>query len=208
MTTGEAAMENESPNFDPGASDPRKIWQNQPKEISTVTLKMIRMKVQDLRTKTRQQLWGSWAGPLVAGFFAAYGIKLVHGVFPVLEAAFLFAIAWSLAGVYFLNRGMRSEAMPGDAALSTGLEYYRQEIERQRALYGRALLWSLGPIVLALAAFILFSVIVVGVKKFPNGMPFLILVAVWFGAIFVMRLQARRELQREIDDLKDIESQV
>jgi hypothetical protein len=196
-------MENDS-----SEDDPRKIWQNQPKEISTVTLKMIRMKVQDLHTKTRRVLWGLWAGPLVVGFFSAYGIKLVHGVFPVLEVAFAVAIAWSLAGMYFLSRGMRSEAMPGDAALSTGLEFYRREIERQRALHGRILLWSFGPIVLALAAFILFSVIVVGGKIYPNGMPFLILVAVWFGAYFFMRMQGRRELQREIDDLNDIESQV
>ena len=193
---------------DSSQNDPRKIWQNQPKETSTVTLKMIRMKVRDLRTKTRGQLWRSWAGPLVVGFFAAFGIKTANGSFPILEVAFVFAIAWSLAGVYFLNRGMRSEAMPGDAALSTGLESYRREIERHRALYGRQLLWSLGPIVLALAAFITLAVMVAGVKIFPNGMPFLILVAVWFGAYFFIRMRERRELQREIDDLKDIESQV
>jgi hypothetical protein len=46
--------------------DPKKIWQDQPKETSTVTLKMIRMKVRDLRTKTRRQLWGIWGGPLAA----------------------------------------------------------------------------------------------------------------------------------------------
>ena len=186
-------------------NDPRKIWQDQPKEPSTVTLKMIRMKVQDLQKKTRRQLWGSWAGPLAVGGLSAYGIRLVHGVFPVLEAAFVFAIVWSLAGVYFLNRGMWSAAMPGDAALSTGLEFYRREIERQRAVYGRVLLWSFGPIVLALAAFILFSVIVAGAKIFPNGMPFLILVVVWFVAGFVIRMRERRNLQREFDDLNEIE---
>jgi hypothetical protein len=196
-------MENDS-----SENDPRKIWQDQPKEISTVTLKMIRMKVQDLHAKTRRNMLGIWAGPLVVGFFSAYGIKLVHGVFPVLEVAFVVAIVWSLAGVYFFSRGMWSAAMPGDAALSTGLEFYRREIERQRALHGRGLLWSFGPIVLALGAFILLGVIVAGVKIFPNGMPFLILVAVWFVAVFVIRMEGRRELQREIDDLKDIESQV
>jgi hypothetical protein len=196
-------MENDS-----SVNDPRKIWQNQPKEISTVTLKMIRMKVQDLRSKTRQGLWGIWAGPLVVGFFAAYGIKLAHGVFPVLEAVFVVAIVWSLTGLYFLNRGMRSAAMPGDAALSTGLEFYRREIERLRTLYGRGLLWSFGPIVLAMGTFILFGMIVVGAKIYPNGIPFLILVALWCVAVFVLRMRARRELQREIDDLKDIESQI
>jgi hypothetical protein len=199
----EAAVENDS-----SENDPRKIWQDQPKEISTVTLKMIRMKVHDLHRKTRRNLWGIWAGPLAVGFLAAFGIKTANGLFPILEAAFAFAIAWSLAGVYFFNRGMRSEAMPGDAALSTGLEFYRREIERHRALFGRILLWQFGPIVLALAAFILLAVIIVGGKIFPNGMPFLILVAIWIGAYFVIRRAAWRDLQREIDDLKDIESQI
>ena len=201
-------MENDS-----SENDPRKIWQNQPKEISTVTLKMIRMKVQDLQTKTRRNWWGIWAGPLAVGGFSAYGIKLVHGahgVFLVLEAAFVFAIAWSLVGVYFFNRGMRSEAMPGDAALSTGLEVYRRELERHRALYGRLLLWSFGPIALALATFILFLVTVSGGKigELAKGMPFFILISIWTGAYFVIRRANWRELQREIDDLKDIESQL
>lgn len=170
-----------------------------------MTLLLIRQKVRELHAKTRRSMLANWAGPLAVGGFAAYGIKLVHGLFPALEVAFVFAIAWSLAGVYFLNRGMWSEAMPGDAALSTGLEFYRQEIERQRALYGRVLLWSFGPIVLALAAFILFLVFVSGGRIFPNGMPFLILIVVWIGAYFVIRMRARRELQREIDELNEIE---
>jgi hypothetical protein len=187
-------------------NDPRRIWQDQPKEPSTVTLKMIRMKVQDLHSKTRRQLWGSWAGPLAVGAFSAFGMKQVHGVFPVLEAAFVFATVWSLAGVYFLSRGMWSRPMPGDAALSTGLEFYRREIERQRAFYGRVLLWSFGPIVLALAAFILFGVIVTRGKMAP-ALPFLILVGVWMFGYFFMRTRERRELQREIDDLNDIEQE-
>ena len=179
-----------------------------------MTLKMIRMKVHDLHAKTRRQLWGSWAGPLAVGGFAGFGIKLVHGVFPVLEAPFVFTIVWSLAGVYFLNRGMWSAAMPGDAALSTGLEFYRREIERQRAIYGRVLLWSFGPIVLALATFILFLVMVAREKIAPGGpflilpgMPFLILIVVWMFGYFFMRTRERRELQREIDNLNDIEQE-
>jgi hypothetical protein len=198
-------MENDS-----SANDPRKIWQNQPKETSTVTLKLIRMKVQDLHAKSRRNMLGIWAGPLAVGGLSAYGIKLVHGSFPVLEVAFVVAIVWSLAGVYFFNRGMRSTAMPGDAALSTGLEFYRRELERHRALYGRLLLWSFAPIALSLAAFILFLVMVSRGKmgELAKGMPFFILIAIWIGAYFVIRRANWRELQREIDDLKDIESQI
>ncbi len=172
-----------------------------------MTLKLIRRRVEHLHSQTRQKLWAIWAGPLAVGGFSVYGIKLVHGVFPILEAAFAFAIVWSLAGVYFLSRGMRLAPMPGDAALSTGLEFYRREIERQRTFYGRALLWSFGPIILALATFILFLVLVSRGKIAP-GMPFLILVVLWLAGYFFFRMREQRDLQREIDELKDIESQI
>lgn len=168
-----------------------------------MTLEKIRQKVQELHAKTRRKLLGSLAAPLCVGAFSAYGIKLVHGFAPVVALVFGFAIVWSLSGVYFLNRGMWSAAMPGDAALSTGIEFYRREVERQRAIYGRVLLWSFGPILLALAMFILFLAMVSGI--FPKGMPFLTLIVVWIAAAFVMRMRERRELQREIDELNDIE---
>lgn len=190
------------------SSDPRKIWQNQPTEPSPMTLKLIRMKVRDLRAKTRRRLWGSWVGPLVVGAFSAYGIKLIHSVSPLLDVAFVVPIVWSLAGAYFINRGLWFAAMPGDAALSTGLEFYRREIERRRALDGRVLLWSFGPIILAMAAFILFLVIVTRGRIFPNGLPFVILVAVWIAAYLIVRMREQRDLQREIEELKDIEGQL
>jgi preprotein translocase subunit YajC len=39
----------------------------------------------------------------------------------------------------------------------------------------------------------------------PNGLPFLILMVVWIVSWFLIRLREQRELQREIDELKDIE---
>jgi lipopolysaccharide export LptBFGC system permease protein LptF len=39
----------------------------------------------------------------------------------------------------------------------------------------------------------------------PNGLPFLIVLVVWIVSFFVIRLREQRELQREIDELKDIE---
>jgi hypothetical protein len=196
-------MENDS-----SANDPRKIWQDQPKEPSAMTLEKIRQKVSELHAKTRRKMLGSLAGPLCVGLFSAYGINLAYRLAPVLAPVFVFAIVWSLVGTYFLNRGMWPAAMPGDAALSTGIEYYRREVERQRAIYGRTLLWSVGPILLAIAMFILFLMIVGHGRIFPKALPFLLLILVWIGSYFVIRTRERRELQREIDDLKDIESQL
>jgi len=186
-------------------NDPRAIWQNQSTEPSVMTLEKIRQKVRELHAKTRRQLLGNLAVLLFVIAFYSFGIRQ----FPMLQPLLLFAIAWSLAGLYFLNRGMWFEAMPGDAALSTGLEFYRREIERRRCLFRRVLLWSFGPVLLAIATFLL-AIATIGVRGggiFPNAIPFMVLVVIWIAVYFVIRMREQRELQREIDELNDIEAE-
>ena len=120
-----------------------------------MTLKLIQQRSRDLRAKTRRKLLGTLAGPLAAGLFCAFGMKVFAPLREVLQLLFASACAWSLAGLYFLNRGMWSAVMPGDAGLDTGLDFCRREIERQRDLVRRLLLWSFGPIMLAIGTFIL-----------------------------------------------------
>jgi hypothetical protein len=187
-------------------NDIKSIWQNQPMGASTMTIKLIRAKARDLQAKTRRQLLGTLAGPLVAGFFYGFGITQFPSLAHLLHPLFAFALVWSLAGLYFLNRGMWSAAMPGDAGFSSGLEFCRSELERRRNLLRRLLLWSLAPILWAIGTFIL-ALGLIGKQKglFPNGLPFLFLLVAWIFAYFVMRVREQRELQREIDELNDLE---
>ena len=99
--------------------------------------------------------------------------------------------------------------MPGDAGLSTGLEFCRRELQRQRDLLRRLLLWSFGPVMLTIGTFILALAMVSTKQKglLPNGIPFLILIVVWIFAYFNIRWRQQRELQREIDELNDIEKE-
>jgi hypothetical protein len=191
---------------DSSGNDPKTIWQNQSTEPSAMTLLLIRSKVRELHARTRRELLGSLAGPIAVGAFYGFAVKEFHGFAPVLQLLFAFAIVWSLAGLYFLNRGMWSRAMPGDAALSTGLEFYRRELERRQNLFRRVLMWSFGPILVAIAAFILILAMVAGARVFPNGLPFLVLVVIWIAAYFSIRMRGQRELQREIDELSEIEA--
>jgi hypothetical protein len=191
---------------DSSGNDPRKIWQNQPTEPSAMTLLLIRSKVRELRARTQRELLGSLAGPIAVGAFYGFATKEFSGFSPLLQLVFASAIVWSLAGLYFLNRGMWSRAMPGDAALTTGLEFYRRELERRQSLFSRVLLWSFGPILLAIATFILILAMVSGAKVFPNGLPFLVLVVIWIAAYFGIRMRGQRELQRQIDELNEIEA--
>lgn len=170
-----------------------------------MTLEKIRQKARELHAKTRRQLFGTLAMPLVVGFFYAFGIKQFPQMQRVLQPLFAFALVWSLAGLYFLNRGKWSEAMPGDAGFSAGLEFCRREIERRRDYFRRVLLWSLGPMLLAIGTFLIALAMIAGRQIFPNAMPFMTLVVVWMAAYFVIRVRQQRELQREIDELNAIE---
>ncbi len=188
---------------------PKNIWLNQPTEKPTMTLRLIQQRSRDLRTRTRKKLLGTLAAPLAAGLFYAFGMREFASLRQVLQPLFGFAVAWSLVGLFFLNRRMWYAVMPADAGLSSGLEFCRGEIERQRDLLGRVLLWSFGPVLLAISTFIL-ALAMAGTKDrgiFPNGIPFLILVVVWIVAYFVIRLQEQRALQRELDELNEVQSE-
>lgn len=195
---------------DSSGNDPRTIWQNQRTEPSTMTLEKIRQKTKELHAKTRQKLLGGMAVTLVVVGISGYGIASADVA--VVRAVFAFAIAWSLAGQYFFNRGLWSAALPEDAALRAGIESYRREVERRRQHFGRVLLWSFAPVVLAIATLIVliasFGMRNRGMafeRTLLNMIPFLTLVVAWIVGVFVIRMRERRELQREIDELNDIE---
>jgi hypothetical protein len=195
-------MQNDSPE-----DDVRTIWLNQPTEAPTMISKLIEQRSRELRIKTRRKLIGTVAGPLAAGIFYAYSMKAFPALRQMLQLPFALSLAWGLAGLYFLNRGMWSSAMPGGLGHGTGLEVCRLEIERQRDLVRRFLVWSFGPVILAVATFVS-ALALISTKErgiFPNGLPFLILVVVWIVSWFVIRLREQRELQRGIDELNDIE---
>jgi MFS family permease len=195
-------MQNDSPE-----NSVKTIWLNQPTEKPTMISKLIEQRSRELRTRTRRGLMGTVTAPLAAGIFYALSMKAFPALRQVLQPPFLFAVAWGLAGVYFLNRGRWSAAMPGDRGLKTGLEACRLEIERQRDLQRRVLVWSFGPIMLTVATFILALALISprGRGIFPNGLPLLIVLVVWIVLFFVLRSREQRKLQREIDELKEIE---
>lgn len=184
--------------------DAKTIWQSQPTETSTMNLILIRQKARELHAKTRRTLLGTLVAPLVVAFFYAFFIRQFPQLRQLLHSLFAFALAWSLAGLYFLNRAGRPDAMPGDAGFSTGVEFCRRELERQRDISRRLLLWSFGPIVLAFGTIILATAMVAG-TSFPKAIPFMTLVVIWIASYFFIRARQQRELQREIDELRDVE---
>jgi FtsH-binding integral membrane protein len=195
-------MQNDSPE-----NRVRTIWLNQPTEKPTMISKLIEQRLRKLRAESRRGLIGTVAGPLGAGFLYAYSMKAFPALRQVLQPSFAIAVAWGLAGVYFLNRGVWSAVMPGDLGPNTGLEACRLEVERQRDRVRRSLVWLFGPVMLAAATFIL-ALALVSTRKldiFSKGLPFLLVMVVWIVSWFVIRSREQRALQREIGELKALE---
>jgi MFS family permease len=183
--------------------DPKAIWQEQQTETSTMSLILIRQKARQLRSRKRRQALGTVVAPIVVAFFYGVCIKQFPHIHPLLHAVFVLSLVWSVAGVYLLSRAISSEVMPGDAGFTTGLEFCRREMERQLSYLGGALLWSFGPIVLAMA--MLVATLAARASVFPRGIPLITLALVWIAAYLVIRARQQRDLERELDELIKME---
>jgi type II secretory pathway component PulM len=184
-------------------NDPKQIWQNQPREMSGKTLeKMIQRRARELNAKTRGELITMVALLLLTVAFSVFGIVKAHG--PIQRIAFAATIVWALASLYAVNRGMWSRMLPGDAGVTTGLQFYRRELAQRRSLLGRSWGWTLGPLLLPIATF--FAPLV-SREQLPKILPFVSLLVVWIVAFFLIRVHTRKGLQCEIDELDEIEKE-
>jgi Na+/melibiose symporter-like transporter len=193
-------MPDDSPN-----DSPQNIWQNQPVEAATMTLEMIRQKARQHRSKTRRELFASIAVVLIVVATSVFGI--LHGSVG-LRLVFSIAILWVLSGQIFLHRGMWQPGLPADATLSTGLEFYRRELKRQQDLIRRILRWTFGPVILSVGTLIVVLIEMARGWSKPISaiIPFTTLFVIWIILFFVLRSRNRRKIQREIEQLRNVET--
>jgi hypothetical protein len=192
---------------DPRSDNLKTIWQDQPTEAPTMTLEMIRLKANEYRSKTRRALFGSISTVAIVVVLSVFGI--LHTSNLGSRLVFAVAIAWALAGQCFLHRGMWSESLPVDATFSTGLEFYRRELERQQDIVRRILEWTFGPVVLSICTLILtfFEITKGGNLRMRaiSVLPFAILFVAWIILFFVFRSRRQKKLRLEIDELSEVE---
>lgn len=196
--------------INPSGNDPKSIWQNQSAETSKVTILLIRQRARNLHAATRRELVASAILHLIAFGCCVAGVALGHG--PWVRIGFAVGIVYTLAGAMIVQRGMWTGPMPGDAGFSNGIEFCRKELARNGAIFSRMLLWVVGPVLFPVAAYLgaaigaaLHANPKAGPKVLMNLMPFLVLMALWFVGFFFLRMRQRKGLQREIDDLNEVE---
>jgi hypothetical protein len=186
--------------------NPKTVWQTQPTETSRMNLMFIQQKARELHVKTRRQLLGTLTVPVVVAFFYVFCVKQFPHLREMLHVLFALALGWSTAGLFFLNQGKWRGVMPGDSGFSTGLEFCRRELEQRRDYFRRDLLWTFGPVLLAIATFVMALVLTAGTTVIFRAMPFMLVVIVWIAGYFLIRVRQRREIRRELDELSEIEN--
>lgn len=185
---------------------PQSIWKNQPTPPRAMTLEKIRETAKSLHAKTRRELCANAAMVLLVIAISVTGAMRTNSI--GLRIAFALAVVWSLMGQYFLHRGMWTRAFPADAALRTGLEFYRRELQLRSYLLRRVLQWSFGPVVLCICAFI---AELAGIAM-PRGwlarmIPFCALFLMWMVAFFLLRSRERGKLRQAIDELTALDKE-
>jgi hypothetical protein len=187
-------------------NNPRKIWQDQPREPFKMSADEMRLRAQRFQTKAR--LTAATAitrGLLVCAFFG-WNFARTHELVPRLGYGLI-----SLCGIFIANQTYKwvwPSNLPADAPVSTSLEFYRSELERRRD-YGRHI-WrrtGLTFLFLGLAMVVVPALIAAfgAPHLFLNMVPFFLLLFTWFVLFFRGKKRGQNKLQQEIDELRAFE---
>jgi hypothetical protein len=184
------------------SQDPARLWRDQPEEKHPVNLQqLVNRRTEELSSRSRSEILMSIGSAVL--LFAVLGWRLAAAHEEQLEVGFAAVLVWVAVSLYGFRRRIWRRAAPRpDAVASSGLEYYRAELERRRDHLRNEWLWH-GP--LFLAAIILAALFTgkrhLAFQPLRNVLPLLVLLALWVGfGLWRRRLQAR-QLQREIDEL-------
>lgn len=186
--------------------DPRMIWQNQVGGGTPMTLEQIRRKAEEIDAKTRQQLM---ANTLIAAILT---VSCVWGIWvnqdSMQRAGLVFTIVWSWIAQHSSIKQMISPGLAGEAALSTGLEFYRNELKRRKNYFRRPWLWFLGPVLAAIGFYMLpiFRSIIGNPGSIQKITPFGVILSIW---VILILIRTRREylaVQKMIDELGTLEN--
>lgn len=185
------------------SDDPKLIWQSQPREAPAVNLILIREKARNLRTRARRQFIGTLTAPITVAMIYLCVSKAIRPGDQVVSPSFAFA--WSVAGLYFLNRDRRWAGLPDDAGFHTSLQFCRRAIEQQCSYFRRDLVWLFGPMLLAVATFVIALALIAGPVIYLRGVPFLICFIGWVVAYLWNRIRQQSDLKRDLNNLADTE---
>jgi hypothetical protein len=191
---------------EPPSDDPQRIWQTQPTEIPHMTLEEIHQeKAKALRRKTR---WEVVISPAVLIGVLIFVFAISRD--PIPRIACGVAALWTI--IMHLPAIRRTWRRPpaGDAALVTGVDFYRRELKHRLAYFRKPWrTWGklVVPVLLMSGALVYSAIIAVFHKPAMaiNMVPFFTLLALWFVLLFRITRQQIRQIELELAELDALE---
>lgn len=195
-------------------NDMASAWKNQPIGHAETSLDQLRRRAQKLEKRVlSRNLREYGAAALVVAAFGYY-ISVFHSL--LVRAGCGLLIAGTLYVVYALYRRGSARALAAETAIRPCIEFYREELQRQRDLLRGVWRWYLLPLVPGLAVF-LFGLFWWAMQQ-PNAPAHsgkiataFILTAAACALVFVgvgkLNQAAARKIQREIDILNTLQKE-
>jgi Na+/melibiose symporter-like transporter len=188
-------------------NDPRNAWQNQPTEVFKMSADQLRRKAQQRQSRARFHALVAIVIGLVLCIFFALTLATAHELF--LRMGFGLLTLWCLYFAYQAYKWTWPSRLEPDATLSTTLESYRSELEKQRD-YVRHI-WRRAGLTfcfLGMALIIVPELIKsLGAPRLAlNVLPVCVLLAIWTAIFFPLRKRRQRKLQQEIEELRLLEN--
>jgi hypothetical protein len=155
-------------------------------------------KAKQLRAKTRREVLML---PILLIVVFVFMATIAHGLIPRIGLAV--SVLWTLVVQLPAIRRAWSRTPAGEAALLSGLEFYRRELEFRLTRLRRPWRTMVAP-ALVMAASLVAPAIVAVIQKpalAVNMAPFLIMMAAWVVAVLWLIRQQAREIKLEIAEL-------
>ena len=177
-------------------------WQSQGHGPSPLTLKEIRAKAGEFRSRiARRNLREYVVSALLAPYF---GYCAWRTSLPLMRAGHVLMATGVVYMAYQLHRRTGATEAPAEMARTTCLDFYRAELERQRDALRGVWQWYLGPLIPGLAVILAASCIAAFPRSVLAGMLALavggaIALALW--GLGRLNQKAAAGIQRQIDEL-------
>lgn len=186
--------------------DPQNIWRGQSTEV-------FKMSADDLRRRARQRekkarfgaILSITIGVVLCAFFA-WSFARAHNGIPRMGLGVL--SLWGMYCVYQAYRWIWPGRLGPDATVSTSLQFYRSELEKQRD-YNLHVWRRAGLTFCMLGLAMIVTPLMLQALSSPrllwNVAPVLALLAVWLAVFFPIKRRKQQRLQREIEELRAFE---
>jgi len=182
----------------------QRIWQNQPVEGIKMSAEEIRRRAGKFERRIRRRNLRESVGCVIVSGLFAYFLYDTHNVlFRIAYGLFIVAMIWIAIQ---LHRKGFVMSLPAGLEASSSVQFFREELERQRDAIKNVWPWYLAPMVPGYVMLtIAYAVSFPRPVRWIGAGAFDLFVVLLFIGIWKMNMRAARCLQRSIDELNAAE---